>query len=129
MNLGVDVQALEQKYPCKITQKFFYRNSSGQLHPLDKSKTLLPIFEISWGSIPLRGHLEYNLPAATMTIFAPTQEIIEYHLFDDSLLLLPKLEIKDFEKLLAISDKEFSRFNAMQRGDLITQFARVANGG
>ncbi len=121
-NLGVDVTTIGKKYPCKITQKFFYQISGGGLKPLDKNKVQLPIFEISWGSIPLRGHPQYNFPAATMTFFGPTKELIEYHLFDDSLMLRPKLEIKDFEKLLAIANAEFNQFDDTQRNNLIKQF-------
>jgi hypothetical protein len=121
-DLGVDVATMEKKYPCKITQKFFYRNVNGGLEPLDKSTVQLPIFEISWGSIPLRGRPEYNLPAATMTVFGPASELIEYHLFDDA-LMLQKLKIKDFEKLLTITDETFYKFDELQRSNLVKQFA------
>lgn len=122
-NLGVNTATLEQKYPFKIRQKFFYQNPDGSLEPLDKSKVLLPIFEISWGSIPLRSHPEYNYPAVTMTIFGPTKELIDYHLMDDSLMLHPKLEVKDFEKLLFISNEDFEKFDDLQRSNLVKQFA------
>jgi hypothetical protein len=121
-NLGVDVTTLEQKYPCKIMQRFFYKSPNGSLAPLDKSKVPLPIFEISWGSIPLRGHPQYSFPAATMTIFGPTKELIEYHLMDDSLMLRPKLEIKNYEGLLTITNEAFYKFDEMQRSNLIKQF-------
>jgi hypothetical protein len=88
MNLGVDVATMEKKYPCKITQKSFHRNANGNLAPLDKSTVQLPIFEISWGSIPLHGHPEYSFPAVNMTIFGPTKELVEYHLMDDLLIIL-----------------------------------------
>ncbi len=121
-NLGVSVATLEEKYPCKITQKFFYQHPSGGLKPLDSAKVPLPIFEISWGSIPLRGHPQYSFPAVTMTVFGPTKELIEYHLLDDSLMLRPKLEIKDFEKLLAITNAVFYQFDDSQRSNLVRQF-------
>jgi len=121
-NLGVDTQTMEQKYPCNITQKFYYKNSNGSLTPLDKAKVMLPIYIISWGSIPLESRPEYSMPAATMTIFGPTKELIEYHLLDDSLMLGPKLEVKDFENLLTISNAQFYKFDNMQRSNLIMQF-------
>ena len=121
-DLGVDVATMERKYPCKITQKFFNQNSGDSLKPLDKNRVQLPIFEISWGSIPLRGHPQYSFPAATMTVFGPTKELIEYHLFDDSLMLRSKLEIKDFEKLLAITNAKFYQFDDAQRSNLVRQF-------
>jgi acid stress-induced BolA-like protein IbaG/YrbA len=121
-NLGVDTQTMEQKYPCKITQRFYYKNSNGSLTPLDKIKVMLPIYVISWGSIPLKSRPEYNMPAVTMTIFGPTKELIEYHLFDDALMLRPKLEIKDFEKLLAIPNSDFKQYTKSQCDDLVKQF-------
>lgn len=57
-----------------------------------------------------------------MTIFGPTKELIEYHLFDDALMLRPKLEIKDFEKLLAIPDSDFKQYTQAQRDGLVKQF-------
>lgn len=121
-NLGVDVATMERKCPCKITQKYFYKNSGSGLKPLDKNKVQLPIFEISWGSIPLPGHPEYNFPAVTMMVFGPTKELIEYHLLDDSLMVRQKLEIKDFQKLLAITDASFSQFDDSQRNNLVREF-------
>ncbi|MGH7950294.1 MAG: hypothetical protein ACREFE_00010 [Limisphaerales bacterium] len=121
MNLGVNTAAMEKKYPCKITQRFFYRRDDGKLEPQSKSVIPLPIFQISWGSISLRGHPQYSFPAATMTIFGPTKQLIEYHLFDDS-LMLQKLEIADFEKLLVISNSVFDKFDERQRNHLIETY-------
>jgi hypothetical protein len=84
---------------------------------------MLPIYEISWGSIPLKSHPEYSFPAVAMTIFGPTKELIEYHLFEDSLMLRPKLEVKDYDKLLAIPDSDFRQYDEAQRNDLERQFA------
>ena len=120
--LGIDTVAMEEKYPCKITQKFFYRKTDGNLEVQSTNIVQLPIFQIQWGSIPLRGRPEYSLPAATMTVFGPTKELIEYHLFDDALMLRPKLEIKDAEKLLTISNEVFYKFDEMQKSDLVEQF-------
>ena len=122
-NLGVDTVTMEQKYPCNITQKFYYKNSNGSLTPVDKTKVLLPIYVISWGSIPLKTRPEYSMPAVTMAIFGPTKELIEYHLLDDSLMLRPKIEIKDVDKLLAIPDSDFKQYDEAQGNDLVRQFA------
>ncbi|MGH7976031.1 MAG: hypothetical protein ACREC8_05170 [Limisphaerales bacterium] len=121
-NLGVDTQTMEQKYPCNITQKFYYKNSNVSLTPLDKAKVMLPIYVISWGSIPLKSRPEYSMPAVTMTVFSPTKELIEYHLLDDSLMLRPKIEIKDVDKLLAIPDSDFKQYSQSHRDDLVKQF-------
>lgn len=119
-DLGVDVTTMEKKYPCKINQKFFYESGSGNLEV--QPKVMLPIFEISWGSIPLRGHPQYSFPAATMTIFGPTKELMEYHLFDDSLMFLPKLAVKDPEKLLTITNEVFYKFDEIQKNNLVKEF-------
>ncbi len=57
-----------------------------------------------------------------MTVFGPTKELIEYHLFDDALMLRPKLEIKDFEQLLVITNETFYRFDRLQKSNLVKQF-------
>jgi len=119
-DLGVDVATLEQKYPCKITQRFFIPKSRGGLEA--PTKTMLPIFEISWGSIPLRGRPEYSLPAVTMSIFGPTSELMEYHLYADTLMLRPKLAVNDYEKLLAIPNDEFKNDGDVERSNLLLQF-------
>jgi hypothetical protein len=122
-DLGVDVAMMEKKYPCKITQRSFLQNANGGLQIQSKAVVLLPIFEISWGSIPLRGRPEYSLPAATMTVFGPTEELIEYHLFDDALMLRPKLAVKDPEELLTITNEAFYNLDEAQRSNLVKQFA------
>ncbi|HEY5296738.1 MAG TPA: hypothetical protein VIK59_02325 [Verrucomicrobiae bacterium] len=122
-SLGVDVATLEKKYPCKISQKFFYKRADGNLESQSKSIIPLPIFQISWGSIPLRGHPQYSFPAATMTVFGPTKQLIEYHLLDDALMLRPKLSVKDPKTLLSITNAEFDKFDETQRSNLIKQFA------
>lgn len=121
--LGIDTATLEEKYPCKITQTKFYPHAENSEGSLGQAKRVtLPVFHIQWGSIPLRGRPHYSLPAATMTVFGPTKELIEYHLFDDALMLRPKLEIKDAEKLLTISNEVFYKFNEMQKSNFIEQF-------
>jgi hypothetical protein len=122
-DLGVDPATLEKKYPCEIKQEFFYRHPAGSLVSLDQGKVPLPIFVVSWGTIPIRGHPQYSFPAVTMTLFGPTKELIEFHLLNDSLMLRPTLEIKEFEKLLAITDAVFYQFDDSQRSNLVSQFA------
>ena len=120
-DLRVDTAELERKYPCSILQRFFYQGGTGQLIEQSAAKVMLPVFDISWGSIPLAGRPEYTMPAASMTIFGPTSELIEYHLYADA-LMLRKLEVQDFEKLLAIPDENFSRYDETQRSNLVRQF-------
>jgi hypothetical protein len=122
--LGVDTATMEKKYPCKITQKSFYPNAENSEGSLKQAKRVtLPIFQVEWGSIPLHGRSQYSLPAMTMTVFGPTKELMEYHLFDDALMLSPKLEIKDVEKLLTISNQVFHTFDETQKSNLVKEFA------
>jgi hypothetical protein len=123
MNLGIDVPFMEKKYPCSITQRYYYQNPGGTLQPQTKALIRLPIFEISWGSIPLSQRPEYNLPAVTMTVFGPTRELVEYHLYDDHLMLRPKLAVKDYERLLEITDEDFQKFDPLQRENLVKRFS------
>jgi len=120
MDLGVDVATMEKKYPRIITQKTFLP-TEGSLE--QAKRVLLPVFQIQWGSIPLQGHPQYNLPAATMTIFGPTKQLIEYHVFDDALMLHSKLAVKDPEMLLTITNEVFYKFDETQRSNLVKQFA------
>jgi hypothetical protein len=123
-DLGIDTATLEKKYPCKITQKTFYPNTQNSEGSLEQAKRVtLPVFQIQWGSTPLRGRPQYSLPAATMTVFGPTEELIEYHLFDDALMLRPKLAVKDPEELLTITNEAFYNLDEVQRSNLVKQFA------
>jgi hypothetical protein len=70
----------EAKHIARLAERerYFYQNASGGSQIQSKAIVTPPIFEISWGSIPLGGRPEYSLPAATMTTFGPTEELIEY---------------------------------------------------
>ena len=39
------------------------------------------------------------------------------------LMLRPKLAVKDFEKLLAVSNESFKNYGDMERRNLVAQFA------
>ena len=126
MNLGVDIATMERKHTCNISQRFFYRSGTGQLAEQSKVKVMLPVYEISWGAIPLSSHPEYSLPAATMTVFGPTSELVEYHLYDDALMLRPKLAVKDYEQLLAIPNEEFKKYSDLERSNLVMRFTATS---
>ncbi|HVU27961.1 MAG TPA: hypothetical protein VHG71_09525 [Verrucomicrobiae bacterium] len=121
-NLGVDTLKLDQDYPYKISQRFYYKNTGGQIKTMDSIKALLPIFDISWGSIPMQGHPEYTSPAVSMTIFGPTKELAEYHLMDNSLMKKPKLDLINTEKLLQIPDSEFRKYTPAQKDELVKKY-------
>ena len=57
-----------------------------------------------------------------MTIFGPTRELSEYHLYDDHLMLRPKLAVKDYEQLLEISNDAFQKYDHLQRENLVKRF-------
>ena len=119
--IGVDLKALEEKYPPKICQWRYYPDAKG-LEDLGQRFLTLPIFDLQWGNIPsLTGGKEYPMPALSLRIFGPTKELIEFHLVDRTLSHRPE-PIKDFEKLLAIPDAEFNAFTANQRSNVIARF-------
>ncbi|HVU27958.1 MAG TPA: hypothetical protein VHG71_09510 [Verrucomicrobiae bacterium] len=57
-----------------------------------------------------------------MTIFGPTKELVEYHLYDDSLMMRPKLDLINTEKLLQIPDSEFKQYTQAQKDDLVKKY-------
>jgi hypothetical protein len=122
--IGVEVQALESKYPPKVTQRRYYPDAKGLvIRPEPGQRELLmPIFDLQWGNIPfVSGGRDYPMPALSLAIFGPTKELIEFHLMDRSLSRRPE-PIKDFEKLLAIPDVEFNTYTATQRSNLVIRF-------
>lgn len=48
--------------------------------------------------------------------------LLEYQNLYDSLMLNPRIDIKEPKWLLAISDEEFQKFNPSQRNTLVSEF-------
>lgn len=123
---GVDVATLESKYRGSVTQWKWYTEvpSDGELRLLERNAVALPIFQVEWrGALVLRNKRLRERPIVTMTISGVTKELLEYHNLDDSLMLNPRIEIKEPKQLLAISDEDFQKFNPSQRSALVSEFS------
>ncbi len=115
--LGVDVPALEGKYRLNFIQWRYYPKGK------DGPVIMLPVYHVEWLGFILRTQPNRERAVVSVTIFGATKELVEYHVLDDSLFLRPRIQIKDAEKLLSISDEEFRRFDALQRSNLVVEFS------
>jgi hypothetical protein len=52
-----------------------------------------------------------------------TKDVLEYHNLDDSLMLNPRIEIRDPRKLLAVPDEDFQKLDSSQRSTLVPEFS------
>jgi hypothetical protein len=123
---GVDVPLLEAKYRLNIIQWRYYPDGqpSQGLQATTRKAVMLPVYEVQWRGSLVRGNRKRpERPVVSMTISGVTKELLEYHLLDDSLMPGPAIQINEPEKLLAIQDAEFQKYDALQRSNLITQFS------
>jgi hypothetical protein len=122
---GLDVMTLESKSGHKTTQRSFLNNPRGAgLAESSNVVVWLPVFDIEWGKKEVRSQsATYTLPLLVVTIFGPTQELIEMHITDDAVMGGIKQPIKDVEKLLAVADATFLRYDELQKSNLVAGFA------
>ena len=114
--LGVNVPALEKKYRLNFIQwKYYPKGKEGPV-------IMLPVYHVEWLGFILKSQPNRERAVVSVTISGATKELVEYHVYDDSLFLRPRIQIKDAEKLLAISDEEFRKLDALQRSNLVVQF-------
>lgn len=118
-NLGVNVPALESKYKRNVVQ--WRHHPDGENSPAK----LLPVYQIEWRGKLLRSR-SYESAVVAVTILGTTKELVELRVLDDSLFVRPKLQIKESEKLLAITDDEFRTLSATQRSNLVVRFTGSA---
>jgi len=114
--LTIDVTALEAKYRRNVIQWRFYR--AGKDGPV----IMLPVYQVEWRGAILRSQPKRESAVVTVTVFGATKELVEYHVLDDSLFLRRRIAIPNAEKLLAIPDEEFRKFDALQRSNLFVRF-------
>ena len=114
--LDVNVPALETKYRRKMMQWRYYPQGEGG--PV----VMLPVFQAEWHGKILRSQPNQERAAVALTVFGATKELLEYHVYDDSLFSRPALQIKGRDKLLSISEAEFGTFDATKRSNLVLQF-------
>ena len=119
---GVDVRGMETKYALNIIQWRYYPN--GQLGPEPKRKEIvLPVYQLEWKGSLSRG--TRKLPDVTVVkvvVSGINKGMLEYHVYDDSLILTPKMQIVQCEKLLAIQDEELRGYDSLQRSNLVVRF-------
>ncbi|MGH7977280.1 MAG: hypothetical protein ACREC8_11545 [Limisphaerales bacterium] len=96
--VDIDVAALNKKYRHKVEQRWFW-NQPGFIHhpPGDTNKTMLPIYEVTWGA-------EAANHPAFVQILGTTKELMKLHLGDLSLSRRPLLVITNAIKLNNIPD-------------------------
>jgi len=83
---------------------------------------MLPVYQVEWHGFILRSQPNRERAVVIVTVFGATKELVEYHVYDDSLFLRPALAIRDKEKLLSISDDDFRKFDSAKRSNLVEQF-------
>lgn len=100
-SIDVNIALLKKKYglQAKIEQSFFWNQPGlGLVHPPgDTNKTMLPIFNVTWGEGPGGEH------PVQVRVFGPTKELMELHLFDSSLSRRPPMilsSVAGFEKFI-----------------------------
>lgn len=115
--LGIDVPRLATKYRLVLTQWRYYPDGN-----TEGKAVILPVYDVEWRGHILRSQPGRETTVVRVTIFGATKELVNYLVLDDSLFLRPRIAIKDAEKLLAIPDDEFRRYDSNQRSNLIVQF-------
>jgi hypothetical protein len=114
--LGLDLAKLERKYRLNFIQWRHYPEGTGG------KVIMLPVYTVEWRGVILRSQPKRESAVVSVAVFGATKELVESHVLDDSLFLRPRIRVKDPEKLLAIPDEEFRKFDAMQRSNLVVQF-------
>lgn len=115
--IGVDVRAMEKKYRLNLNQWRYYTEGT-----IEGKTTMLPVFNVEWIGHILRTQTNRESVVVRVTIFGATKELVNYLVLDDSLFVRPRIAIKDAEKLLAIPDEEFRKYDSVQRSNLVVKF-------
>lgn len=91
------------------------------------NRTATPIFEVTWANDgkPSSNGMTNPIPAISVLIAGDTGELIHLRQEEITFSKRPEVLIKDLDKLLAISDSEFSQYSAEQRSNLVHRFAAV----
>ena len=126
-NSGVDIAVTESKYRLAINQWRFYPKYQPTGSQMDTNDVvLLPIYEVSWRGVMLTksGRKLPEGPVIKLIISGVTKELLQYHVYDDSLFTTSAIKIDAADSLLNISDEEFQSYSELQRSNLV---ARCAN--
>ena len=109
---GLDVAALEAKYRRNLIQWQYYP------YGLENAPVLLPVYQVEWRGNIFRTSTR-ETAVVSVTVFGAAKEIVEHHILDDSLFLLPALRMTNRQTLLAISDSEFLQYTLLQQSNLV----------
>jgi hypothetical protein len=100
-SIEVDVGVLGKKYAPKVEQKWFWNRPGLDVHhpPGDTNKTMLPIFDVTWGT----NWVDYP---AQVRILGTTKELMELRVGDSTLSRRPLLIITNAIELNNIPDPQ-----------------------
>lgn len=94
--VGVDVNALDGRYPYQVEQASFWNQPGLEVYhpPGDTNKTMLPVFNVLWGDVIKGG----DYPAQ-VRILGTTKELMSLSLWDFSLIRRPALVVTNAMEL------------------------------
>ncbi len=107
--MGVNVSALERSNRCVVSQQFRWRNEEANL------KDMLPLFDLEWGPKPGTD--------VWIEIDGRTKELVFLRLEESSWATVPAVELRNWRKLIRISDADYLRYSDQQRRNLIAEYA------
>lgn len=109
-SVDVDVAALNKKNKPKVEQQWFWNQPGLDVYhpPGDTNKTMLPIFEVTWGTN------EADYPAE-VEILGTTKELMKLHLGDFSLSHRPLLVVTNAVELNNIPDPPVKRLQSLPK--------------
>jgi hypothetical protein len=117
--LGINIEALENKYRRNVVQWKFYP------HGPDSEPEMLPVYQIEWRGFIIRSQPKrYESAVVTVTVFGATSELVEYHVLDKELFTRSPLKVSNLTDVLAISDEEFRLLSPLQKSNLVVQAAK-----
>ena len=115
--MDVDLARLEKEQPVTIEQQFVFIAYQGQVP--------VPIFYVTWGKDGMDRYDHHLLPVVDIMISGIDGGLLNLRQEDDSYSKRPVSLIKDMDKLLAITDKEFLGYSQLERSNLVVRFAAV----
>ncbi len=126
---GIDVIGMERKYKMNLVQWRYYPD--GQLNEglgPGRKEIKLPVYQVEWrGSMVLGSRKLPDGVVVKIVVSGIDKQMLEYHVYDDSLFLLQKIQFNAPEKLLAIPDDDFRSYNTLQRSNLVRSYAHLTS--
>lgn len=124
--VGISVPTLEAQFLPRVRQRMFVGQSHGTFGSVQTSTNALPIFDVEW-TRPSRQNDKHgmgSLPIVSVAIYGPKRQLIYLRLDGDiTFSSRPKLEIRDVDALLDVSDREFVEMSPVERTNLVMRFS------